>query len=729
ACYPEAKLYGMNALASRSPTRPVPGEVSEEGRLTEGPAYGTPLTPVDEEAWTSDWPTYRKDNARSGASTDDIGAELKEQWAIDLKGRLTPPAIAGGTVYVAQTDQHTLYALNESDGKTKWTYTIGARIDSPPTIDSGRVVFGGADGFVYCLNADDGQLVWKYRAAPEDRRTMAFEQLESLWPVHGSALIRKYEVYVVAGRSLFLDGGLRLLRLDLATGKKLSETVMDDRNPETGNNLQEVLQILQMPVGLPDILSCDERQLYMRSQKFDFDGNRLKIGPNSGDFAGQASVQRGEGAHLFAPMGFLDDTWFHRSYWVYGQSFAGGHGGYYQAGRFAPSGRIMVQGGGYVFGYGRKPEYLRWTTTLEHQLFAAPPEPPEVDLSAESNAGAANVSAIQIKNAPSLNPKGKPLSVEAWINTTNPNGVVVARGGPADGYALTIAKGKPQFHVRAGNELKMIEGPKRIVGGWHHLVGVLHADKKMVLYVDGEHVADGEAPALIAADPKQAMEIGADLGSAVGEYESPGGFSGAIDEVRVYFTPLDDSAVSARFEKNEDPEADAVLVMPFDDGEARDYSPFRNNGSVSTAQVVDGKFGKAFRFTGQPRGRRGNNAQKKQSYVEHTWTSDIPIYVRAMVLANRRLFLVGPEDVINEEETFDQLSREDKSVEPLLAKQDEILNGHEGAWILSVDSDTGETSGKLKIDALPVWDGLAAANKKLFLTTLDGKIRCYAATN
>ncbi|MEZ6040168.1 MAG: PQQ-binding-like beta-propeller repeat protein [Planctomycetaceae bacterium] len=286
--------------------------------------------------------------------------------------------IADGRVYVSQIDTHTLFALNQTDGQRVWKYTAGARVDSPPTIEQGRVVFGCADGWIYCLNQDDGQLVWRYRAAPMDRRTMAYEQLESLWPVHGSVLIKENIIWAVSGRSNFLDGGLRLLRLDLATGRKISETIMDETNPETGNNLQEKLQILQMPVGLPDILSSDEKFVYMRSQKFDLEGNRIEIGPVSGDFAKQGGAQRGEGVHLFAPMGFLDDTWFHRSYWVMGRNFAGGHGGYYQAGKYAPSGRIMVNGDGYVYGYGRKPEYLRWTTTMEHQLFAASPTPPEV---------------------------------------------------------------------------------------------------------------------------------------------------------------------------------------------------------------------------------------------------------------------------------------------------------------------------------------------------------------
>ncbi len=40
ACYPEAKLSGFNALAARAPTRPLPAEISDEGRLETGPAFG-----------------------------------------------------------------------------------------------------------------------------------------------------------------------------------------------------------------------------------------------------------------------------------------------------------------------------------------------------------------------------------------------------------------------------------------------------------------------------------------------------------------------------------------------------------------------------------------------------------------------------------------------------------------------------------------------------------------
>ena len=123
---------------------------------------------------------------------------------------------------MAAVDAHTVHALDADTGKAAWSYTAGGRVDSPPTIYRGRVLFGSADGWVYCLRAGDGRLAWRFRAAPEDRRLVAYEQLESAWPVSGSVLVQGDVVCCVAGRSAFLDGGMRLVRLDAASGRQFS---------------------------------------------------------------------------------------------------------------------------------------------------------------------------------------------------------------------------------------------------------------------------------------------------------------------------------------------------------------------------------------------------------------------------------------------------------------------------------------------------------------------------
>jgi len=206
---------------------------------------------------------------------------------------------------------------------------------------------------------------------------MSYDQIESVWPVHGSIMIEKAIAYFVAGRSMFLDGGLHLYRLDPATGKMLSDTVLNEKEESTGKDLHEFGGQLNMPVALPDILSCDKKYVYMHSQPFGFDGVRKPLKPwkydkKKVDRFSTPWSQNKEFAHLFTPTGFLDDTWWHRTYWVYGSRYIGGWAGYYHAGKSAPSGRILALGDDNVYGFGRKAKYYRWTTPIEHQLFAEP---------------------------------------------------------------------------------------------------------------------------------------------------------------------------------------------------------------------------------------------------------------------------------------------------------------------------------------------------------------------
>jgi outer membrane protein assembly factor BamB len=523
ACYLEAKLYGFNALAPESPTRQVPSKVPAEGRLERGPAYeaiSNLKSPAPERAGPSDWPTYRCDAARSGHTQAPVPPDLKIAWEADLGGRLSSPVIAQGKVFVASVDTHAVHALDAASGKPAWSYTAGARVDSPPTVWEGRVLFGSADGYVYCLRASDGVLAWRFRAAPMDRRLTACDQVESVWPVHGSVLVRDGELWCVAGRSMFLDGGMRLVRLDPRAGRLIAESVMDDRDPQTGENLQATMKGLNMPVALPDILSYDGKYVYMRSQRFDAAGARQELEVPTLD----ASAQRGEGPHLFCPTGFLDDVWWHRSYWVFGRVWKSGPGGYSQAGQVAPAGRPMVFDDATVFGYGRKPQYYRWTTPMEYQLFAARKQPE-----------------------------------------------LVSAAGPA--------------------------GPA-------------------------------------GAKRKQ---------------------------------------------------ADAAATAP----------PKKKKGAV-----------------GQPPPKR----------IGFVWTQDMPVLVRAMVLADRTLFLAGPPDVVDEEQSLKEFDQD--ATQKQLARQAAALQGAEGALLWAVSSADGKRITEFRLKSVPVFDGMAAADGCLYMTTVDGKVLC-----
>jgi hypothetical protein len=364
ACYIESKLNGFNALVgasaagTESAAEPLP-------RLETGLAYKKVTARLPNSSGTDGWRTYRSDNMRSGAGKTDVRAELKTGWKTKLGGKLSPVTVADGKVFVAAVDEHTVYALDSKTGDVAWQYTAGGRVDTPPTIAGGLCIFGSRDGWIYCLAAADGRLAWRYRAVAQQRTIVSYDQLESTWPVSGAVLVQGGSVYCVAGRSMFLDGGLHLLKLDAMTGELQFEEIMGDTLPDSGQALHTTARSLDMPVALPDILSSDGTRLYMRSQSIGLDGKRTDL------TASGATDQGGPEAHLVCSSGYLDNTWFHRAYWVFGHGYGTGHNGWFRAGRFAPAGRMLVFDKDTVFGYGRKPGMYVWSSALEYQLFAA----------------------------------------------------------------------------------------------------------------------------------------------------------------------------------------------------------------------------------------------------------------------------------------------------------------------------------------------------------------------
>jgi outer membrane protein assembly factor BamB len=351
-CYSETALRGMHALApqTRGPDLAAFIDADKTQRLQKGPAYNQ-VEPITQQA-DYDWPTYRHDNARSGATAASVASTIKQKWEAQCNGPLSAPVLANGMLYLAQTDAHQIHAFDAANGQIQWSFTAGGRIDTPPTIYKGYAIFGCRDGWVYALRANDGELAWRYRAAPTDLRLGAFGQVESVWPVHGSVLVQEDTVYCAAGRNSFIDGGLYLYGLNYKTGEVTylhhyygpdTDAGMTRENPNPG---------FVMPGALPDILVGDEGNIFMRHIVFDpklqsdknmnpnlyiapertrenFGGDHkywcdlLEVGPKA--FVGKPEwyhrsyFNNFPGQRLYSTIGLLDDSWHIRSYWSYGQ--------------------------------------------------------------------------------------------------------------------------------------------------------------------------------------------------------------------------------------------------------------------------------------------------------------------------------------------------------------------------------------------------------------------------
>ena len=238
-CFPMLRGY-MGLAASTTPTA---GKASP--RLEKGPAFGHAATALAAE--TDGWPMYRHDVFRSGSTPSALrDSDLRPRWSVQVAqppqtplaqdwlsnpfvpGAVTAPVIARGAVFVAAPDEHRVVALDAQSGAQRWSFTVGARIDTPPTIWEDLCLFGAHDGWVYCLTAAEGALVWRFRAAPQEARIMAYGQMESPWPMPGSVLVENSVAFVAAGRHPMSDGGVHVLALQARTGRVVWEKTIDD---------------------------------------------------------------------------------------------------------------------------------------------------------------------------------------------------------------------------------------------------------------------------------------------------------------------------------------------------------------------------------------------------------------------------------------------------------------------------------------------------------------------
>ncbi len=162
-------LLGVVARASASPDRenPVNKPIDQVNLpLVKG---GASPDPNAKKLSNNDWPTYRSDRWRSGSSASTGPKTLETKWSTKLadpgalpdgpiiqdwrenpfvKGPISAPTIAQGSVFVARPDAHEVISLDADTGREQWRFTARGRVDLPPTIHRGLALFGCHAGYV-----------------------------------------------------------------------------------------------------------------------------------------------------------------------------------------------------------------------------------------------------------------------------------------------------------------------------------------------------------------------------------------------------------------------------------------------------------------------------------------------------------------------------------------------------------------------------------------------------
>ena len=183
----------------------------------------------------ADWPTYRHDLARSGATEETLPARLHRQWVYRAPHPSSPAwpepgrelnrlafdyayevTAAGGLVYYGSSADHKVYAIELETGRPRWSFFTEGPVRFAPTIQDGRVFACSDDGRLYCLSAKDGALAWRFRGGPRDERMLGNGQMISRWPLRAGLGIDGGTLYFAAG--MWPNEGVYIYALDARRG-------------------------------------------------------------------------------------------------------------------------------------------------------------------------------------------------------------------------------------------------------------------------------------------------------------------------------------------------------------------------------------------------------------------------------------------------------------------------------------------------------------------------------
>jgi hypothetical protein len=156
-------------------------------------------------------------------------------------------------------------------------------------------------------------------------------------------------------------------------------------------------------------------------------------------------------------------------------------------------------------------------------------------------------------------------------------------------------------------------------------------------------------------------------------------------------------------------------LMVFDDdkvyGFQEGYEKLAQPGLIAARKV-----------TKKPAGNAGGRSKSDM----YQWRSDVPLHAFGLVLADDTLFLAGPPRIDTEktQELLRGLKVDRYDPPAILREASETFQGERGGMIYAARTKDGQPVMETTLDAVPVFDGLIAAQGCLFIALKDGSVVC-----
>jgi len=107
------------------------------------------------------------------------------------------------------------------------------------------------------------------------------------------------------------------------------------------------------------------------------------------------------------------------------------------------------------------------------------------------------------------------------------------------------------------------------------------------------------------------------------------------------------------------------------------------------------------------KGKKGRRRERGRSNVKKMWEFRLPVRAEAMVLTPDALCLAGIPDVVDKDDPWG------------------AFENRKGGVLMILNRKDGKVLQELKLDSAPVYDGMAVANGKLFLSLKNGRLACF----
>jgi hypothetical protein len=105
-------------------------------------------------------------------------------------------------------------------------------------------------------------------------------------------------------------------------------------------------------------------------------------------------------------------------------------------------------------------------------------------------------------------------------------------------------------------------------------------------------------------------------------------------------------------------------------------------------------------------GAKAKKGAKAPALAEAAWDQRVPIRITALVLAGDTLFAAGPPDVVDPKDPHG------------------AWEGRQGGVLAAFAAADGRKLFECRLDAPPVWDGMAAVSGRLYVALMNGQVVC-----